>query len=144
MEFIEQPLAPADRAGLLGLARDYPVTLALDEAVVSLEDARRWQAEGWPGLFVVKPVLGGPLAELAGWITSTRADVVLSSAIESALGRSAVAQWALAGNYTRRAVGFGVGNLFGNPLWDGPEGGPWLDTGWCDGVNPEALWNALS
>ncbi len=144
VEFIEQPLAPEDRDGLHGLARDYPVKLALDEAVVSLAEAVRWQSEGWPGLFVIKPALCGPWAELEAWAARTKADVVISSAIETALGRSAVVRRVLAGGLTQRALGLGVGGIFGDRLWDGPETGPWLDQQWSEAINPEALWNALN
>ena len=144
IEFIEQPLAADDQAGLIGLARDFPVTLALDESVVFLTEAARWQAEGWPGVFVIKPALSGPLAELEEWIGRTKADVVISSAIESALGRRGIVQRALAGALTTRALGLGVGGIFGDRLWDGPESGPWLDAYWCGSIDPEALWNALS
>ena len=43
----------------------------------------------------------------------------------------------------RRAPGFGIGEVFGDPRWDGPALGAVLDDGWVKGVNPEALWNAL-
>ncbi|MFZ5496902.1 MAG: o-succinylbenzoate synthase [Verrucomicrobiota bacterium] len=145
VEFVEQPLPPADEDGLRGLAGDYPVKLALDESVVRLAAARRWQAEGWPGVFVIKPALAGPLGELVAWVRETKADVALSSAIETALGRAAILCFALAHpELTRRAVGFGVGEVFGDPRWDGPIPGAVLDAGWSDGVNPGELWNALA
>lgn len=145
VEFVEQPLAPADEDGLRGLAADYPVTLALDESVAALAVARRWQGEGWPGVFVIKPALAGPLSELAAWTQATKADVVLSSAIETALGRAAILQFALEQPaLTKRALGFGIGDIFGDRRWDGPQLGPVLDAGWVRGVNPEESWNALS
>lgn len=145
VEFVEQPLAPADEDGLRGLAGDFPVTLALDESVARLADARRWQAEGWPGVFVIKPALAGPLPELGAWVEATRADVAISSAIETALGRAAVLRFALDHpGLVRRAPGFGVGAVFGDRRWDGPVMGPVLDRGWVEGVNPEESWNALS
>jgi O-succinylbenzoate synthase len=145
VEFVEQPLAPADEDGLRGLAGDFPVTLALDESVARLADARRWQSEGWPGVFVIKPAIAGPLAELQAWAAATKADVVLSSAIETALGRAAVYAFALAQPaLTKRAPGFGVGEVFNDRRWNGPVTGPALDPGWSQGVNAEELWNALS
>ncbi len=145
VEFVEQPLTPADEDGLRGLATDFPVKLALDESVVRLAEAKRWQAEGWPGVFVIKPALAGPLAELAAWVEATKADVVLSSAIETALGRAAILRVALEQPLlTKRSLGMGVGELFGDRRWDGPVLGPVLDPGWLQGVNPEDLWNALS
>lgn len=145
IEFVEQPLAPADEDGLRGLAGDFPVTLALDESVARLADARRWQSEGWPGVFVIKPAIAGPLLELQAWVAATKADVVLSSAIETALGRAAICRFALDHpECARRAPGLGVGEVFGDRRWDGPILGPVLDAGWSQGVNPEELWNALS
>jgi len=144
VEFVEQPVAPADADALRGLATDYPVTLALDESVVRLADARRWQAEGWPGVFVIKPALAGPLPELIAWIAATKADVVLSSAIETALGRSAILRAALGGSLTRRALGFGVGEIFGARIWDGPVIGPLADASCIAAGTGEELWNALN
>ncbi len=145
LEFVEQPLAPADEDGLRGLAGDFPVKLALDESVARLAEARRWQAEGWMGVFVIKPALAGPLDEFADWVAATKADVVLSSAIETALGRAAILRWGLTQpELTKRALGFGVGEVFGDRRWDGPMLGPVLDAGWLEGVNPEDLWTTLS
>ena len=69
---------------------------------------------------------------------------MLSSAIETALGRAAILRFALSHNLTKRALGFGVGEIFGDRLWDGPIIGPLIDAGWCDAVDREELWNALN
>jgi O-succinylbenzoate synthase len=115
----------------------------LDESVVRLAEARRWQGLGWPGVFVLKPALAGPLVELAGWILATQADVVFSSAIESALGRSAILRLALTQSLTKRALGFGTDGIFADRSWDGPVIGPLADAA-CIAANPgEELWNAL-
>lgn len=143
VEFVEQPLAPDDEDGLLGLARDFPVKLALDESVVRLDAARHWQERGWPGIFVIKPALCGPLEELKEWIDETKADVVLSSALETALGRDAILRFALAGGLTKRALGFGVGEVFGAAPWDGAPLGPLLDAASVATEAGEKLWNAL-
>ena len=144
VEFVEQPVSPADEDSLLGLAADYPVKLALDESVVRLAEARRWQAQGWPGVFVLKPALAGPLDELAKWILETKADVVLSSAIETKLGRSAILRAALSQPLTKRALGFGVGEVFGDRRWDGPVLGPLADASGIADNPGEELWTALT
>jgi O-succinylbenzoate synthase len=145
LEFVEQPVAAADVDSLMGLAQDYPVTLALDESVVRIEEARQWQARGWPGVFVIKPALAGSLDEVADWFVRTKPDVVLSSAIETALGRAAIWQFVLGRHpeFVKRSPGFGIGEMFSDRRWDGPFTGPVLDTDWSKGVNPEDLWNAL-
>jgi o-succinylbenzoate synthase len=144
VEFVEQPVGPQDESTLLGLAEDYPVVLALDEAVTGLVAAQHWQDLGWRGVFVIKPALAGPLDELAAWIAKSKADVVLSSAIETAVGRAAILRMALAQSLTKRALGFGVGGIFGDRRWDGPVLGPVLDSSWVDGVNPTAAWDAAA
>lgn len=144
VEFVEQPVAPEARDVLLGLAADYPVKLALDEAVVRLSAARRWQADGWTGIFVIKPALCGAPAEIAAWVRATKADIVLSSAIETAVGKAAILRWALAEGLTTRALGFGIGEMFGHRAWDGPAIGPLLDGAWCEAAKPEEPWNELS
>jgi O-succinylbenzoate synthase len=144
VELVEQPVAPSEEDTLLGLAADYPVTLALDESLVRLPEARRWQALGWPGVFVVKPALAGPMSELIDWISATKADVIFSSAIETALGRSAILRLVLDRKLTRRALGFGVGRLFGDRLWDGPLIGPLADLSCVEAKAGEELWNALN
>lgn len=144
VEFVEQPAAPEARDVLLGLAADYPVKLALDEAVVRLDAARRWQAEGWSGIFVLKPALCGPPDEIADWARSTKADIVLSSAIETAVGKAAILRWALTAGLTTRALGFGAGEMFGHRTWDGPAIGPLIDDAWGEATKPEELWNELS
>jgi o-succinylbenzoate synthase len=144
VEFVEQPLPPDDDDGLLGLAHDYPVTLALDESVSHLQSARSWRGRGWNGVFVLKPSLTGPLEETLVWIREAKADIVISSAMETAVGRMAILRWALAEKPTTRALGFGVGEIFGDRRWDGPVTGPLLDAGWIAAVDAEGLWNALN
>lgn len=144
IEFVEQPVAPDDEDLLLGLAADFPVKLALDESVTGLTSAREWQARGWPGVFVIKPALAGPLEELVEWVSATKPDVVFSSAIESALGRAAILETVFAHGLTQRALGFGIGDVFGDRQWDGPTIGPLVDASWARGVEPEALWNAAN
>lgn len=144
VEFVEQPAPPEEADRLLGLAADYPVKLALDESVASLASAREWQARGWPGVFVVKPALAGPLAELVAWAQATRPDLVVSSSIETALARAHVLRAVLAHGLTTRALGLGVGRVFGDRSWDGPFTGALLDAAWCDSVSAEELWNATN
>jgi len=144
VEFVEQPVQPGDEAALLGLAEDYPVTLALDESVTGLASAQHWQGLGWRGVFVIKPALAGPLDELASWAATTKADLVVSSAIETALGRSAILRAVLTRPLTQRALGFGVGDIFGDRRWDGPFLGPVLDASWINAIKPEDMWTALN
>lgn len=144
VEFIEQPVPPADEDALRGLAKDYPVTIALDESTVHLDDVRRWHADGWKGVFVVKPALAGPLDELRRAVEELSLDIVLSSAIETVVGQHAVLREALQGGLTKRALGFGMGEIFGQRVFEGPYIGPLLDGSWFDGINLGKVWSALN
>jgi O-succinylbenzoate synthase len=144
IEFVEQPAAPAETDLLLGLAADYPVTLALDESVASLASAKAWQDRGWRGIFVLKPALAGSLADLLAWAGATRPDLVFSSAIESAPTRARLVRTVLASGLSTRALGFGIGPVFGAAAWDGPPIGPLLDASWGRDLDPEAVWNAAN
>ena len=144
IEFVEQPVAPEDVDTLSGLAREFPVMLALDESIVRLDEAQEWQARGWPGVFVIKPALCGPLSEIGAWIEATKPDVVFSSALETTLGRAVILRFALGGGYSQRAIGFGLGEMFGDRTWDGPVLGPLVDASCWQGQNLEAQWNALN
>ncbi|HYC71135.1 MAG TPA: o-succinylbenzoate synthase [Opitutaceae bacterium] len=144
VEFVEQPVAASDEDALRGLAEDFPVTLALDESVVRLADARRWHAAGWRGVFVIKPAICGPLGEIEAWARESRADLVLSSAIETAVARAAILRWALARGITKRALGFGTGELFESRAANGPILGALADAGWAGSFDPRLLWDEIA
>jgi O-succinylbenzoate synthase len=101
VEFVEQPVA-ADARGaqdvLFGLAGDYPTSVALDESLVGDSDVERWIGAGWPGIFVVKPSLIGNLASAMTRLAAAKADVVFSSALETAVGARTALRTAFAWN----------------------------------------------
>lgn len=174
IEFVEQPVAAEVRGArdtLLGLASDYPTPVALDESLISARDVETWLGAGWPGVFVVKPLLLGNVTETLARLMKAKADVVFSSALETAVGAQAALRvaflWAArtsaaavpaptggkavvatgatpAAATRRRALGFGVWPLFTDARFDGPALAPfvrWEDVG---RMNSEAAWNALS
>jgi O-succinylbenzoate synthase len=147
VEFIEQPVA-ADARGaedlLYGLANDFPTPLALDESLAGEGGVDRWLAGGWPGVYVVKPSLledaAGTLARLA----AAQANVVFSSALETAVGARAALRLAFQWPGEPRALGFGVWPLFADARFDGPALAPFLRAADVERINGEAAWNALS
>ena len=155
IEFVEQPCfadASQGAAGkrrtddvLLGLARDYPTTLALDESVTGLPSLRTWLGRGWPGVLVVKPALAGAPASVLGLLVKHQADVVFSSAFETAVGRQAALRVAFQfkGRHPR-ALGFGVTPLFKDGRFDGLPAVPFVSVEDVNRMNPETVWNALN
>ena len=155
IEFVEQPcLADAAQGAagrrrtddiLLGLARDYPTRLALDESVAGLASLRRWLGCGWPGVVVVKPALMGMPANVLALLGQHKADVVFSSALETAVGQRAALRMAFQFKGPQpRALGFGVTPLFRDGRFDGPPRAPFLSIDAVERMDLEAVWNALN
>jgi O-succinylbenzoate synthase len=160
IEFVEQPVLGVESDGengrrraddlLRGLSETYPTPIALDESLVGDGDVAHWISQGWRGVFVVKPsLLGDPAATLAS-LEKAAAEVVFSSALETAVGARSALQLAFAwrGRTTvgspPRALGFGVWPLFNLAACDGPTATPYLRSEDVDRINVEAAWNATS
>ncbi len=147
VEFIEQPVAPDARGAddvLRGLAGDFPTPIALDESLVGARDVERWLAAGWTGIFVIKlALLGDPMPVMAR-LAAAKADVVFSSALETAVGAKAALRLAFGWAGKPRALGFGVWPLFNNGVFDGPFGAAFIRFDDVERLKPEAVWNALN
>ena len=147
IEYIEQPLAagdPKNDARLLGLSQDYPTPLALDESLVGDSDIERWLGQGWPGIYVLKPSLLGSLPEALERLAKAKAQVVFSSALETALGARAALEAAFSWQGPQRALGFGVWPLFQDSRFDGPQAGPFLRWEDVERLQEEPLWTATT
>ena len=154
IEFVEQPCFAEASAGaaaqrrtddvLLGLARDYPTKLALDESVAGWRALQGWLARGWPGVLVVKPALLGAPASVLALLDQYHADAVFSSALETAVGRRAALRLAFSfKGSAARALGFGVAPLFEDTRFDCPRA-PYLSIEDVSQIDPGAIWNALN
>ena len=129
---------------LRGLAADWPTPIALDESLASAGDVERWIGAGWGGVWVIKPSL---LADVAGGLAAlekARADVVFSSALETAVGARAALGWAMRWPGAGRALGFGVWPLFQDARCDGPYAAPFIRAEDVARIDAEAVWNAIS
>ena len=97
---IEQPLIPADRDGLAELADQAIVPIALDESLIgvtSLADRMRLLDHVRPQHLVLKPSLVGGLDGATVWSKLAEQRGMgwwVTSALESNVGLSAIAQWA--------------------------------------------------
>lgn len=147
IDFIEQPIAHEGARAvdlLLGLANDYPTPLALDESLGDETQVRTWLDLGWPGVWVLKlPLLGDPAATITP-LLQRRARLVFSSALEGPIARRAV--WPLIQRLPEACapIGYGLGPLFGDPLWDGLPLVPFLRPSDLPAPNPEVLWTSLA
>src|SRR5690606_38203420 len=98
---------------------------------------------GWSGVWVLKlALLGDPTAVLAR-LREAGADVVFSSALETAVGARGLLRAALAWEGERRALGTGVWPLFQERCANGPVAMPFVRREEVEALDPEAVWNAL-
>ena len=117
---IEQPVAAGQWAALAEVCRHSPVPVALDEELIGLTDPARQEAllaAVQPQYLVLKPTLLGGHAATRRWIALAEAHGLgwwITSALESNIGLSAVAQ--LTGEYDVAgfAQGLGTGQLYHN------------------------------
>jgi O-succinylbenzoate synthase len=146
VEFVEQPVARDARgvADLLrGLSGNFPTPLGLDESLVGEGDLDLWLDADWPGIFVVKPALFADPVRALERLAAADADVVFSSALETAVGARSALRLAFGWAGRSRALGFGVWPLFALPGFDGPAAVPFIRSEEVDRLNPEDVWNAL-
>lgn len=160
VEFVEQPvLAQAIDGGtgrrraddlLRGLAEAYPTPIALDESIIGDGDVAHWLAQGWRGIFVVKPSLLGNLTATLAQLEKAGAEVVFSSALETAIGAQSALRTAFGWrgvtkpDVPPRAIGFGVWPLFESADYNGPTAIPYLRPEDVERINVEAAWNAAT
>lgn len=154
VEFVEQPSFAKASDGtalvrrmedlLLGLAGDFPTPIALDESLVGDGDVERWLQAGWPGIYVIKPSLCADAGAVLARLAAAKAQVVFSSALETALGARTALRWAFGWTGPARALGFGVWPLFADARFDGPALAPFIRAEDVKRIDPEAVWNALT
>ncbi|MCC5789014.1 MAG: o-succinylbenzoate synthase [Opitutales bacterium] len=114
VDYVEEPLWPGKDQEMLKLASNYPVPLALDERLRERDNGVAWwQSRNWPGFYVIKPSLSGPVDR---WWKPLRAKgelsrVILSSALETAIGGRHLLKLASA-LPGERSHGLGVGEAF--------------------------------
>jgi L-Ala-D/L-Glu epimerase len=126
LDLIEQPVTASDVDGLLELAKNSEVTIAVDEGLFARRTdgtsgilaAREMVDRGIDGL-VLKPMALGGLRtswELADYATSRGVRVIWSTLIESAIGRRAVAQLAAILTEVKGPHGLATGAWFESDL----------------------------
>ena len=121
---IEQPLRPEDVDGLARLCADSPLPIALDESLIGVEESHREALLDaiCPQFLILKPSLVGGFRVSQQWVHLAESRGVgwwATSALESNLGLTAIAQWVGDGVQTatpKLPQGLGTGALFENNL----------------------------
>jgi len=147
IEYIEQPLSRKSKNlqdVLLHIQNDYPTPIALDESICNDHDVSEWINSEWQGIYVIKPTLFADPYRVVNALALSNANVVFSSALETAIGAKAALHLAFRWSGEMRALGFGVWPLFKDFTFDGPIAHPFLMRKDVESINPESLWNALN
>ncbi len=127
LDWLEQPLAPADQQGLVALARCFPtVPIALDESLQAQPPLRL----SWPGWQVRRPSQDGDPRPLLAALEAGRPRLMLSTGFETGIGR----RW--------------LHHLAALQLDGATPAAPGLAPGWSPpgelgaGDDPERVWQA--
>lgn len=118
-DYVEQPLAADEFAGLVELHRHAPMRLAADESVATETGALRLISTGAVDVMVLKPAtLGGPARalEIAARARQARLEVVFSHTFESAVGARHVLHCAAAWGDPEAVHGLCTDGLFASDV----------------------------
>ncbi|VAX28602.1 O-succinylbenzoate synthase, partial [hydrothermal vent metagenome] len=91
IEYLEQPVSNIEE--LKELAKISKIPIAADESIRNMDDVKRFLTESNIQYFVIKPSLMGSITEtinLLNLIQAAKRRVIISSAFESSIGRSAL------------------------------------------------------
>lgn len=112
VEYLEQPLPPAQLEPMMKLQADFATAIALDESVATLADLRDCVERGWTGVVVIKPAIAGFPSVLQQICQQATLDLVFSSVFETAIGRWAGLHLAAVLGNRDRAMGYGTAHWF--------------------------------
>jgi len=120
IEYIEQPLPPDDVDGMRLLVSRAQIPIAADESVHSFDQALALLQHETADLLVMKPMALGSLLRCTDFYRQADAlgkDVVFTSLLDSAIGRSSVAELiASLDPRSTRHHGLATGSLFQNDV----------------------------
>lgn len=118
---IEQPIKPGQWDVMKNLCNKSPIPVALDEELIgkqSPDEKQKLLGHIRPQLIILKPSLVGGFEKSEEWIAAAKTTDTgwwATSALESNIGLSAIAQWV----YTLKPInvqGLGTGGVFSNNL----------------------------
>lgn len=118
---IEQPIKSGQWDAMAELCRKSPIPIALDEELIGIQspsEKRKLLQHIRPQFIILKPSLVGGFEKSEEWIDAAKTTNTVwwaTSALESNIGLSAIAQWV----YTLKPInvqGLGTGGVFSNNL----------------------------
>jgi o-succinylbenzoate synthase len=125
IEYCEQPLPADDIRDAATLRATTNLRLAADESIRTADDIDRVAAAGAADVVILKPMfLGGwaPLVDAVRHADRKGLDVVITSALDGAIGRAAATHYTCALDLIGVAHGLSTGGLFARDLTSEPLG----------------------
>jgi o-succinylbenzoate synthase len=119
---IEQPIAPGQWEEMAKIVYESPIPIALDEELIGINGlAQKNELIDTikPHYLIFKPSLLGGYAESEEWISIANENDIkwwITSALESNIGLSAIAQWTSSLDLKMKFQGLGTGQLFTNNI----------------------------
>lgn len=121
---IEQPIRAGNHEQMARICAESPIPIALDEELIGVRgfsEKKALLAEIRPAYAILKPSLCGGIGHADEWIDAARELGIgwwATSALESNVGLSAIAQW-VAAKHPVMPQGLGTGGLYSNNLPSG-------------------------
>ncbi|GAC1450670.1 MAG: dipeptide epimerase [Ktedonobacteraceae bacterium] len=122
IQYVEQPLARHDLAGMRTLRENVPVAIAADEALSDLASVERVLAARAADIFIIKPQLAGGLynaQHLLQLASEHGLQCVITSSIEAGIGIAAALHLAASTPQVTLACGLGTLPMLENDLIGG-------------------------
>jgi o-succinylbenzoate synthase len=119
IQYVEQPLKAYDLNGMQALRHAVPIPIAADEAVHSLESARRIMEHAAADVLVIKPQLAGGLRtgqQIITEATQRGIQCVITSTIETGIGLTAALHLAAASPAITLECGLAMLSLLADDL----------------------------
>jgi o-succinylbenzoate synthase len=119
---IEQPIKQGQWNEMAKLIYNTPIPIALDEELIGLEnltDKQNLIETIKPNYIILKPSLLGGFEKTNEWISLANKHNIkwwVTSALESNIGLSAIAQWTASLEPTMKYQGLGTGQLYSNNI----------------------------
>ena len=123
VEYIEEPVQVSSAMDYSNLVNESPIPIALDESINSMEILEKALQLLENAVFILKPMLFGDIFRISETISGNRGPlqrIVVTTALESAVGRNMVNTIAAIVGDSGLAHGLNTGDLFQNDLYPLP------------------------
>ena len=144
IDYLEQPLPVGEEGVMAELAEAYPLTIALDESVLSDHDLATALRLFPQGPFVIKPALLGSVSAIQLWRKQhPQVSLIYSSAFETVLGVEASLRLAASDPNAQQALGYGVSHYWNKSFLNCHTAGPSIRILSWSSSDFEKLWQQL-